>query len=124
MIWAEQRATDGGTLQARVEYSYDAFGNRLKRVLRNGSGTITSDERYAYDGWDTAKDTPRGSENFDAYADLGSANAVTTRRLYGAGFDEPVARVASAVGCCTDWAARRRNCLPMWRSHTRTAAHW
>jgi RHS repeat-associated protein len=96
MVWAEQRATDGGTLQARVEYSYDAFGNRLKRVQKNGSLAITSDERYAYDGWDTAKDAPRGSENFDAYADLSSANAVTMRRVYGADFDEAVARVASA----------------------------
>ena len=95
MTWAEQRATDGGTLQARVEYSYDAFGNRLKRVQKNGSLAVTSDERYAYDGWDTAKNAPRGSENFDAYADLSSANAVTMRRVYGAGFDEPVARVAS-----------------------------
>jgi RHS repeat-associated protein len=96
MTWAEQRATDGGTLQARVEYSYDAFGNRLKRVQKNGSLAITSDERSAYDGWDTAKDAPRGSENFDAYADLSSANAVTMRRVYGADFDEAVARVASA----------------------------
>jgi RHS repeat-associated protein len=96
MVWAEQRATDGGTLQARVEYSYDAFGNRIKRVQKNGSLAITSDERSAYDGWDTAKDAPRGSENFDAYADLSSANAVTMRRVYGADFDEAVARVASA----------------------------
>jgi hypothetical protein len=27
-LWAENRATDGGTLVARVEYAYDAFGTR------------------------------------------------------------------------------------------------
>src|SRR5262249_21368096 len=29
LVWAEQRATDGGTLQQRVEYAYDALGRRV-----------------------------------------------------------------------------------------------
>jgi len=49
-VWAEQRATDGGTLLNRVEYNYDAFGNRLKRVQKDGTLAVVSDERYAYDG--------------------------------------------------------------------------
>ena len=100
-MWAEQRATDGGTLLNRVEYSYDAFGNRLKRVQKDGSLAVVSDERYAYDGWDTAKGRSVGGEAFDAWADLSSANVVTMRRVYGGGFDEPVARVAA--GGATGW---------------------
>ena len=41
--------TGGGTVQQRVTYAYDAFGNRLSRA--DGSGTT----RYALDLWDTAK---------------------------------------------------------------------
>ena len=29
LIWVEKRATDGGTLQQRVEYSYNALGQRI-----------------------------------------------------------------------------------------------
>lgn len=96
MVWAEQRAADGGTLLGRTEYSYDAFGNRIKRVQKNGSLAVTSDERFGYDGWDTAKPGGvAGTENFDVWADLSSANAVTMRRIYGAGFDQPLARVGA-----------------------------
>jgi RHS repeat-associated protein len=98
LVVAEQRDTDGGTLLARVEYAYDAFGNRLRRTEWNGTGpgTIVSDERFAYDGWDTAKPPAVGSENFDAWADLDASGNVTTRRLFGAGVDNLVARLSSA----------------------------
>ena len=33
-------------------------------------GTVVSDVRYAVDGWDTAKSSPVGNENFDAGATL------------------------------------------------------
>ncbi len=97
MVWAEQRATDGGTLLGRVEYSYDAFGGRIKRVQKNGAGAVTSDERYALDGWDTAKGRAVGGENFDAVMDLNGSNAVVARLLFGAGADEVVARVVGAA---------------------------
>ena len=29
LVSVEKRATDGGTLQQRVEFRYDAFGNRV-----------------------------------------------------------------------------------------------
>jgi RHS repeat-associated protein len=98
LVVAEQRDTDGGTLLARVEYAYDAFGNRLRRTEWNGTGpgTIVSDERFAYDGWDTAKPPAVGSENFDAWADLDPSGNVTTRRLFGAGVDNLVARLSAA----------------------------
>ncbi len=58
------------------------------------SGTTT--ERYAYDGWDTAKPDPVGGEAFDAWIDLDGTNAVTARRLFGPGFDDPLARQDAA----------------------------
>ncbi len=93
MVWAEDRATDGGTLLARVEYAYDAFGNRVRRVQYDGSLAVVSDQRYALDGWDTAKPGAVGAENFDTFADLDAAGNVTARRVFGPGFDEPVARL-------------------------------
>lgn len=33
LIWVEQHATDGGTLEQRVTYSYDALGQRIQRTV-------------------------------------------------------------------------------------------
>ena len=52
------------------------------------------------DGWDTAKPNAVGSETFDTILDLDASNAVATRRLFGAGFDEVLAK-QSAVGNAT-----------------------
>ena len=39
LTWVEKRATDGGALQKKVEFQYDAFGNRLEKTGREkGSG--------------------------------------------------------------------------------------
>src|SRR5581483_11183521 len=54
---------------------------------------VVSDERYALDGWDTARPGAVGTENFDVFADLDAAGTVTARRVFGPGFDEPVARL-------------------------------
>jgi RHS repeat-associated protein len=56
--------------------------------------------------WDTAKPGAMGSENFDITLDLNSVNAVTQRRMYGAGFDEPIAR-QDANGAVTWYGADR-----------------
>ena len=37
-----------------------------------------------------------GNENFDAWADLNSSNALTARRVYGDAVDEVVAKISSA----------------------------
>jgi RHS repeat-associated protein len=94
MTSASKSATDGGTITDSVNYNFDAFGNRLQRQATSGSTTTT--ERFAYDGWDTAKPGAIGSENFDVYADLNSSNSVTNRRLFGPSFDEPIARQDSS----------------------------
>ena len=56
-----------------------------------------SDERFAVDGWDTAKKTPVGNEQFDTWADVDASGNVLTRRLFGAGFDDVVARLQGGV---------------------------
>jgi YD repeat-containing protein len=56
-------ATDG---IVTVGYTYDVFGNRVARTQTDSSGTVT--ERYAVVGWDTAKPSPVGTENFDSGA--------------------------------------------------------
>ncbi|MBP3957828.1 RHS repeat protein [Gemmata sp. G18] len=92
MTSAAYSATDGGIVTQRVTYVYDALGNRIERDAWNGT---TSVERYAMDGWDPAKLNPLGTENFDTWADLDNANALTMRRAFGTGFDELIARQAS-----------------------------
>jgi RHS repeat-associated protein len=84
MIWAEKRATDGGTLQLRADYKYDALGNRIEEdVDPDGAGPQgTSVTRFGYDGG-------------NVWADLDGSNALVTRRLYLDGPDEVVARMAA-----------------------------
>src|SRR5207249_3608469 len=42
LIWAEERATDGGTLLMRVDIKYDVFGNRIEKdVDPDGAGSQT-----------------------------------------------------------------------------------
>src|SRR5262249_50709947 len=53
LIWAEDRATDGGTLLQRLDFKYDAWGNRVEKDLTDGG--ITTVQRYALDGWKTAQ---------------------------------------------------------------------
>ncbi len=89
MTSASKSATVGGTVTDSVAYAYDAWGNRVSRVQ---TGTTSSTERYVVDGWDTAKGKAAGTENFDTTIDLNSSNAVTARRVFGAGFDNAVAR--------------------------------
>ena len=78
------------------ENKYDTFENGLERVLKDGSGTVTSDEKFVYDGCDTAKPGAVGNENFDAVMDLDASNNVTVRQMYGAGFDDLLARQTAA----------------------------
>jgi hypothetical protein len=53
---------------------------------------------FVCDGRVTARPPAVGGENFDAWIDLDGANAMTARRVFGAGFDAPVAR-QGAGGC-------------------------
>ncbi len=99
MLTAAQSATDGGTVTQRVTFSYDAFGSRIQR--QGWDGTTTTTERYGLDGWDTAKPSPVGNENFDAWVEMDGGNTLTLRRISGVGFDENVAR--QTAGGTVNW---------------------
>jgi hypothetical protein len=49
-VTVEKHTTDGGTLQAKVQYKYDALGDRFERDQdADGNGTYETVERFAYD---------------------------------------------------------------------------
>ncbi len=77
-----------------VTYKFDAFGNRIERDA-TVSGTTTV-EKFVVDGWDKTKPGAIGTENFDTILDLDGAGNVITRRMFGAGFDAPLARQDAA----------------------------
>jgi YD repeat-containing protein len=97
------------TRQIRIDYAYDAFGNRISRLEYNGALTLQLTERFAYDGWKTNQDRLGddsefvGQENWDVWADLGSTNALTVRRVYGGG-----CTATGSTNCCP--AVRARPC--------------
>jgi RHS repeat-associated protein len=91
----EQRATDGGTLQQRVEYAYDAQDRRLSRVVKDGSLTVTETQRFGYDGQ-------------NVWADLDGSNALVTRRLFGPGTDNVVARITASGGAAAWYLTDRQ----------------
>jgi len=103
MTVAEKRATDGGSLQARVEYAYDPFGNRAWRKEFNGSLTLISNERFGYDGWNPSRGEAVGSENFDAVFDLDGADAKVLRRSYGDGVDDVMASMGGGIMGMSTW---------------------
>jgi RHS repeat-associated protein len=80
LVWAEDRQTDGGALIQRLDFKYDAFGNRVEKDLMVTTTTVA---RYAYD-------------DGNVWADLGGTNALQARRLYGDGTDQVTARIVSA----------------------------
>jgi acyl-CoA-binding protein len=107
LVWVEKRATDGGTLQLKDEFKYDAFGNRIeKRIDADGNGTWDTTQRYALDGWKNLyAPSPLtgegrgegfvGNENWDVWADLDGSSSLTTRYIRGDVVDQLFARITS-----------------------------
>lgn len=94
----EKHATDGGTLQLKVEYKYNALSLRIeKKVDSNGDGSWDSTQRYAWEGWNPAKPAPVGAENFDVWADLDGSSSLTSRYLRGDIVDQLLARTDSGT---------------------------
>jgi RHS repeat-associated protein len=92
MVWAEKRATDGGTLQMRADYKYDAFGRRLEQAVDpDGAGSLgTSVKRFSYDGEDIWLD------HFNL-----------THYFRGAAVDEVFARITGSGPAVWYWADRQ-----------------
>ncbi|MEZ6142898.1 MAG: RHS repeat-associated core domain-containing protein [Zavarzinella sp.] len=78
MVWAEERATDGGTLLTRVDYTIDAFGNLVQQETDTGS---VSTERFAFEIVDTSPGITHSVHR--RWADLDGSNAIITRYLDG-----------------------------------------
>src|SRR5262249_53010820 len=98
LAWAEDRATDGGTLLLRADYAYDVFGNRLlEDVDPDRAGPLgTTFQCCAYDGWKAPSGGIFGNANWDIWADLDGSNLVQTRYLRGDAVDQVFARVSGA----------------------------
>jgi RHS repeat-associated protein len=58
-------------------------------------GSVEQDTRYAYDGWNPAKQGGIGNEAWDIWADMDADNQVTTVYFDGDGIDDKWARVTS-----------------------------
>jgi RHS repeat-associated protein len=81
-VWAEKRVS--GALQMRADYKFDVFGNRIEKAVDpDGSGPqATVVTKFTY-------------ERSNAWGDLDSANALTTRRLYLDAVDSVFAKIGS-----------------------------
>jgi RHS repeat-associated protein len=79
----------------QADYSYDVFRNRIQKTVDDdGAGPDPAVvQRYVLDGWNPAKGTPAGNENYDVWADLDGALSLTTRYLRGDKVDELIGRV-------------------------------
>ena len=90
-------------LTRQVEYKYDAFGNRLaKEIDLDGEGELGVEvQRYAIDGWNPAKPSPVGNENFDVIADLDGSSSLTTRYVRGDKVDEVNVRIENVESALT-----------------------
>jgi RHS repeat-associated protein len=93
MVWAQDRATDGGTLLQIATYAYDTEGHRLEKSVTSNGTTTTS--RYGY-------------LDDNAWADLDNSNAIVTRRLFGNEFTQLLAR-ESAAGTAAWYYLDRQN---------------
>jgi RHS repeat-associated protein len=90
MTSATERSSPGGSLLTAATYVYDVYGNRIETdVWTQASGTVTV-TRMAYDGQ-------------NAWADLDAGNALLTRRLYGDGVDQLLARITGGTGGTAGW---------------------
>jgi RHS repeat-associated protein len=82
MTSAVETDASGDLLQS-LSFTYDVFGNRIeKSVTTAGSGTTV--QRFAYD------------TSGNAWADLDGSGSLTTRRIYGDGMDQPLARISGS----------------------------
>jgi RHS repeat-associated protein len=88
--------SSSGTLDLQVDYTYDVLGNRLSTsVGKTSDGTLNSPvvTKFAQDGWNTAKGTPIGNENYDVWADIKADGSLKTRYVRGDAVDELFGRV-------------------------------
>ncbi|MCE9561782.1 MAG: RHS repeat-associated core domain-containing protein [Planctomycetes bacterium] len=99
MTSAVDSATDGGAATQQVTYVYDALGNRIESDTWDGTTAIV--QRYGMDGWNPAKPSAVGNENFDTWVQLDGSNALVRRRVTGVDANEQIAR--QTAGGVVNW---------------------
>ena len=109
MIWAQQRATDGGTLLLEETFAYDALGNRIQQqTWTSATGWVVTN--FAYDGE-------------DVFADLDGSYALQTRYVRPDGVDA-LGSASSAEPCRGSTPTTRDQCgsspAPQVRCWTRS----
>jgi RHS repeat-associated protein len=89
LVKAEHKPSSSGSVDQRITFKYDVFGNRIEKAVGVSSPTIT---HFAYD------------LNGNAWADLdgNNSNALLMRRLYADAVDAVFARSGTAANS-TAW---------------------
>lgn len=97
LVHAERRTTNAGYIELSVDYRYDVFGNRVEKSIDwDGEGEDDPEiQRFALDGWNPAKPTPLGLENFEVWGDLDGAGSLTTRYIRPDTLDQVFGRIAN-----------------------------
>src|SRR5262249_19013753 len=70
LLWAEDRASPGGSLLSLSTYSYDVFGDRIQASVWTSTSGTTATSRFAVD--------LQGND----WADLDGSNALVDRHLF------------------------------------------
>ncbi len=83
--WSNYLSHSGAT--SEIDYTYDAFGNKVSRTVKDSGGNVTSNENYIYDGSNLA-------------LVLNSSGVVTERELYAPAVDQIL---ASEAGGTVNW---------------------
>jgi RHS repeat-associated protein len=94
--WTEDPAHDGTAyVEVQENFKYDVYGNRVEQDLYPTGPATSSAEvtKFAVDGWNPAKGTPVGNENFDVWAELNASGGLQTRYLRGDAVDQLLARI-------------------------------
>jgi RHS repeat-associated protein len=94
--WTEDPAHyNTAYVEVQENFKYDVYSNRIEQDLyRTGPATSSAEvTKFAVDGWNPAKGTPVGNENFDVWADLNASGGLQTRYLRGDAVDQLLARV-------------------------------
>src|SRR5262249_23556464 len=86
---------NGASVQAEVDYTYDAWGNRVETDVTTTGTTVT---RYALDGWTPEKAGTTGQSGWDTWAHLDGSSVLQTRSLEGDGIDQRLARTEGTGG--------------------------
>ncbi len=81
MVWAEQRATDGGVLLMRLDFTYDVFSQRVRE--EKTVGATTTERRYTF------------ADRGEVEAELDDTDAQVTRYLRGEAAGELWGRVGA-----------------------------